>query len=164
MFQKQASVTYLFLMLLLSSCGVSERDYTESLKWMSETSGIQIPDSIRNLQVSNDNEWGIIVKFETTDELFEEFVLTNNMTVLKSDLFGEIELDIIQLNDIEEIPLDSVFIKDGSDFLTFSDCKTGNSWALLADKKNKIIWFEVLYPDFGGDMPECDKDTVDNNH
>lgn len=74
---------------------------------------------------------------------------------------NENKFNIWLLNEIEKLPIDEQFIKTPSDYLSFSDCKPGNSWTLLANKKSKTIWFEVLYPDFGGDISPCTKDTLD---
>ena len=57
-------IIILLTTLYISSCGNSKEENNESLKWMSETSGIQIPDSIQNLNIYNNHEWGIIAKFK----------------------------------------------------------------------------------------------------
>ncbi len=147
----------LFLTLSTSSCGDLKENNSESLKWMSETTEIQIPDNIENQEFYNNHEWGMIVKFQASKNIFENFCKTYNMTKL-----NENNLKMWLLNDIEGIPIGKQFIKSPSNYLTFSDCKRGNSWTLLAHEKSRTIWFEVLYPDNGGDIAPCKKDTVAN--
>ena len=149
---------FLLTLIFISGCGSFKNDNTESLNWMSKTTDIQIPDSTKNLDFYNNHEWGMIVKFQTSDVIFENFCKTYNLTQLNED-----ELKILLLNDIEQIPLKEQFIKKTSNYLSFSDCKTGNSWTLLANKNSKTIWFEVLYSDYGGDIAPCDKGTITSN-
>lgn len=124
---------------------------------MSETTGIQIPDSIENKEFYNNHEWGMILKFRTSKKIFEKFCKANNMSRLHLD-----DLEMRLLNDIEKISLDEKLIKFPSNYLIFTDCKTGNSWTLLAHKNSRTIWLEVLYPDNNGDITLCRKKSVAN--
>ena len=157
--EKKEFIFCFFLVLItFTNCGYLKTNNSESLKWMTKVSGIRIPDNTTNLEFFNNHEWGMIVRFETTETIFKNFTLTNNMSE-----FNENKGGMLLLNDIENLPFSEKFITNASDYLIYTDCKIGNSWTILANTKSKTIWFEVLYPDNGGDISPCDKKTVANN-
>jgi hypothetical protein len=156
---KRCFIFYIFLALItFTSCGDLKTDYSESLEWMTKTSGIKLPDNTTNLVLFNNHEWGMIVKFETTETIFKNFTLTNRMSQ-----FNKKNRAMLLFDDIENLTFDKTSITNTSDFLIFTDCKTGNSWTLLAHIKTRTIWFEVLYADNGGDIAPCNKNTAANS-
>jgi len=139
--------------MVFTSCNSSsKKEYLDELKWMTKISRIQIPNNAQNIELYNNHEWGMITKFNLDSIAFELFYNQYNLSPLKN-----LNIKTNLLNDIENLPLDTQFIKDINQYVYFEDCKIGNSWTVLGNLKTYEVWFEVLYPDNGGDISNCNK-------
>jgi hypothetical protein len=144
------------IFLFISSDSVEESDI-KTIKWMTETSKVKIPLNAKRIGLYNNHEWGVIVKFNLSRSDWNSFTVEYDMKPIKSLSF-RMQL----LTDIENINYKKTNEKNFNEYLYFSDCKGGNSWSVLGDKRTRIIWFEVLYPDNGGDFAPCDSNLINS--
>jgi len=130
-----------------------EESYKNDVKWMTEISGVHIPENSDTMKVDDNWEWGIIAKFQLNKSNISSFLKEYDFSPWEP---WNIENRLIRLSVLEGERFNYDYnLELKKDYFFYSGCKPGNQWNLLVNEKTGEFWFEVLYPDHGGDIEEC---------
>jgi hypothetical protein len=148
--------TILFITLVLFGCN-SNNSFDKQVSWMYDVSEIDELLTIKKIDFFDNGEWGKIVKFSLSERqmnnLFEKYLFDtlnfkNNVNPL------------VMMNSIEKDWYDNdQNVRRKGNFLLYRDCKEANQWFMLIHQESKTLWFEIHFPDFGGDYTPCQKDS-----
>lgn len=160
MIKKIAHITLLLasLSLLVTKCNSHDQSaelkqiHHEDLKWMQQTSKIQFPADAELISVSKAHEWGMIVKMVLREESIETFSSSYAFSRVRPEHF------ILRLSQDLSEPWSSIEkeIEESADFRFLRDCNTVNIWSALLNHTTGELYFEIIYPDAGGDIINCD--------
>ena len=151
-----------FLAIIFIQCKNIPKSYdaNETQKWITNISGIKVPESARLIEFYPYIEYGKILKFQLEFEDKRKFIEEYNLesiTSIKNKLvlIGEVEKDYYNISNLQ--------FKEGVYFY-LNDCKSKNTWNVLVNKISGELWLEMLYPDWSGDAAPCNKngDTISN--
>jgi len=150
--------TFLIICLItgvIEACNTQNYISKETINWMSEISDISIPEKAEQINCFPYNEWGKLVKYRLTEKDIDKFITRYGLSPIESMTD---KMDIIV--DVEkEWKNRTKNLSSEGEYFYLSNCKQGVTWHVLIDKTSRFLWFEVLYADFSGDIPDCDNDS-----
>ena len=150
MLNKITLVGLILLFFFQLSCTNIVLGDKKDIEWVKEVSNAYFPKSTYSIATYNNNEWGVILKAKIKTNERDEFINKNKLSLI-SDL-NELELLLLPEIGLEKL-LETE--SDYADVYYKIVCTSKNICKLFYFKSKDLFLIEVLYPDFGGDLPDC---------
>lgn len=121
----------------------STKTYIENI------TGIEFPNLTSTEEEFDNGEFVVVAKYTLSESNRKSFIKENHLI--------EYSKNPIHLAFTNELHQENQPNYLGSDLFVLEDCTKYNSWKILTNLKTGELWVEVLYPDFSGDAPTCNK-------
>jgi hypothetical protein len=133
----------IILTFLLISCD-NQIDFDKN--YYERISGIKFPKKYSVIETCDNGEFATTTSFRIDSIMLQEFSKTNHFDTVKYPFY----LFFMGSNSLKR---QKPGLKNKATLLYVSGHSKKNTWLYIIDTKQKMLWVEIQYPDWGGHSP-----------